>query len=550
MSRVSLAAAHKTSVLLIAFAILLAQLLIFVVPAWGRQTHSGDELTSFLAATGHLAEYSTVRAADTYPAGQWVPASEWQRFLRVEEGRGLSAVANDMFYWDVHPPLYFWLLHGWLHVVPYNLWMGTLLNWLITLVAAVVLYFLAKHLFKEPPFAYLTVAVWLLSPTLLRSAFLARQYVLMTFWTILLAYFLFRFLSSTARKERLLLLIGAVVASVGGMLTHYLFLFVVAGAFFVAMVEIWARIGRAARIGVGLLAAAAAIVALAFVVSGRLGAMIYFFASLETAAIHWDRLPKLGVTLFYLCLPILVALFLVVAGRWVGRSDTAGRATPNSSHETASNDSNGRLLLQLLMLILIPYVVQLILTVTDVFAAHTMTVRYVIYLSPYVALMAVALLVRLDRLRRLVNWFIVLLVGLALVISIPRVQSWINSDRLDLSGVDDAPYVLVDRIIQPTLLLQLDEEQLVYAASQATILERQPDWLPRLAAEGGHYLSYLAPGELLRHPMDATREGREQILEQIAAVACYERISETPFTTGIVTIYRVQPRGGGACPAN
>ena len=538
------------SVALLAIAILIAQLLIFVVPAWGRQAHTGDELTSFLAATGHLAEYNTVRWNETYPAGQWVPASEWQRFLQVEEGRGLPAVANDMFYWDVHPPLYFWLLHGWLHVVPYNLWMGTLLNWMITLLAAVVLYLLAKHLFKEPLFAYLTVAAWLLSPTLLRSAYLARHYVLTTFWTILLAYFLFRFLSSTEKKERLLLLMGAVVASVAGILTHYLFLFVVAGAFFVAMVEIWARIGRAARIGVGLLAAAAAIVALAFVVSGRLGAMTYFSASLETAAIHWDRLPKLGVTLIYLCLPILVALFLVVVGRWVGKSETAGRAMVNSGGETASNDSNGRLLLQLLALTLIPYVVQWILTVIDVFASHTMTVQYVIYLSPYVALMAVALLVRLDHRRRLVNWFIVLLVGLALATSYPRVQSLIDSDRYDLSGVAGAPYVLIDRINVPTFLMQLDEDQLVYAASQGTILERPNDWLPRLAAEGGHYISHLFPADVIRSRRDATLEGREQILEQIAAVACYERISETRLINGMLAIYRVQPRGAGTCPAN
>ena len=65
---------------------------------------SHDESTSFLDATGHQGEYK-----DFELLGQWVPASQWQAFLKPGEFWIFDTIAKDLADFDRALPAYFWL---------------------------------------------------------------------------------------------------------------------------------------------------------------------------------------------------------------------------------------------------------------------------------------------------------------------------------------------------------------------------------------------------------------------------------------------------------
>lgn len=62
-------------------------------------------------------EYYDLVLAEKNPIGAWVPASEWKKFLHIEQPFCFDEIAHALTRFDIHPPLYFWLLHLWALVV-------------------------------------------------------------------------------------------------------------------------------------------------------------------------------------------------------------------------------------------------------------------------------------------------------------------------------------------------------------------------------------------------------------------------------------------------
>ena len=62
------------------------------------------------------------------PSGRWVHAEEWQQFWHPAQLRSPVQVAHDLALNDIHPPLYFWLLHLWGLGIGVAVWSGPLLN--------------------------------------------------------------------------------------------------------------------------------------------------------------------------------------------------------------------------------------------------------------------------------------------------------------------------------------------------------------------------------------------------------------------------------------
>jgi uncharacterized membrane protein len=107
------------------------------------QRVSHDDTISYLAATGHQGEYQQVVDSASAPVAQWVPASRWQAFTRIEDPLPLLTIARDLGHHDIHPPVYFWLLHMWMLLFGGSLWTGPMLNVVIHVLTAVVLWRLA-----------------------------------------------------------------------------------------------------------------------------------------------------------------------------------------------------------------------------------------------------------------------------------------------------------------------------------------------------------------------------------------------------------------------
>jgi hypothetical protein len=198
------------------------------------QRVSHDDTISYLAATGHQGEYQQVVDSASAPVAQWVPASRWQAFTRIEDPLPLLTIARDLGHHDIHPPVYFWLLHMWMLLFGGSLWTGPMLNVVIHVLTAVVLWRLARHLAGSPLAAWGAVGIWATLPAVAQTAVSTRQYSLASLWSITLGWAFIR--TREAPSVRGLLALGTVTAL--GMLTLYPFGLVVAGLGLVCLADL------------------------------------------------------------------------------------------------------------------------------------------------------------------------------------------------------------------------------------------------------------------------------------------------------------------------
>ncbi|NIM77000.1 MAG: hypothetical protein GTO21_10070 [Armatimonadetes bacterium] len=213
-----------------------------------------DEGISYLSATGHQGEYSAI-AKGHYPFGAWVRASEWKRLIRVEKPFCLKQIGSDLAHFDIHPPLFFWVLHLWSLIWGVTLWTGPSLNTAIALLTALTLFGFARYALGNSWQALAVACVWGFSPVVIQISLEARQYDLLALWTVLFIWQILK--CSDLRRQfswREYTVLIAVVAA--GALTQYLFSLAVAGAllFLVARLA-WKDARRLAKgvlsIGVG-----------------------------------------------------------------------------------------------------------------------------------------------------------------------------------------------------------------------------------------------------------------------------------------------------------
>jgi uncharacterized membrane protein len=527
------------SFLAIAF---ISGLILLFLPTWQRQLFVGDELSTFLSATGHLGEYRALREVNSFPAGEWVPASEWQRFLQPESGRGLKKIAQDLSYWDIHPPLYFFLFYGWLHIFAANQWwVGASLNLVFTLGAAVILFHFAKQITNNRLSAFLAVVIWVLSPVFLRAAFLARQYVLLTFWTVLITWILFRFLAASSAKEKLVYLIGLVIVSLAGLLTQYIFLLIIVAVTIVVILG--NRLHPRWYLGLAIiLLAGLSLLLMVFAVSPEVfGALTFLTQGLNSLVIQWDRVPKLMETLFYLGLPIMIALFLIVGVKTICRFTTIELQDRDKS--ATNTRVNKPTIIYLVLLAIIPFGAIAVLYLIGIIPLHAMTSRYVMFLTPFVALIAMVLLANQGGNRLMFSLMGLAMFLLALVTSVTTFRT-LSTYRFDPTIINSAPLVLIDRVV-PVFFPLIDTEKMVFAASPPFLLEHTEDWLPNLTSEGGVYISSVMSNS--REP-DNTYENRDRIVSRIEEQACLTKLTEFDGpNNAAISIFRVWNPGGTSC---
>ncbi|MBW3605801.1 MAG: glycosyltransferase family 39 protein [Actinobacteria bacterium] len=195
---------------------------------------SHDDTISFLAATGHQGEYQRVVDSGLAPVARWVPASRWQAFTQIERPLPLLTIARDLGHHDIHPPVYFWLLHVWSLLVGVYQWTGPALNVLLHALTAVVLWRLAHRIFGATLPASAVAGIWLTLPAVVETAASTRQYSLAALLSVLLVSAFLR--ACDAPTPRTLLAVSAWTTL--GMLTLYTFGLLVAGLGIVALADV------------------------------------------------------------------------------------------------------------------------------------------------------------------------------------------------------------------------------------------------------------------------------------------------------------------------
>lgn len=197
-----------------------------LVGVFGKETLTYDESISCLSATGHQGELGRANDAFRSPVGVWVAASEWKRFLQPEEVFVFGRIADDLAHYDVHPPLYFWLLHLWSLLVGVHVWSGPLLNALLSVMTTVAVFYFARYVLETFDGACAATAIWALSPAVILSTWFARMYELVAPVSLIFVW-LVSFVSDTVERCRARNLALITALSLGCLLTHYLLLFVV-----------------------------------------------------------------------------------------------------------------------------------------------------------------------------------------------------------------------------------------------------------------------------------------------------------------------------------
>lgn len=171
--------------------------------------------------------------------GSWVDGQFFQDALTVD---GLGDLDYSIAYRnqqkDVHPPLYYFIIHTVSALFDGRLskWAGILPNMLCCLLATVLLYAAANRLMKNRALALITAAVWAWSVGGMSTAVFIRMYALLT--CIIMALVLLHLEAFDNVRQGVLkktTMAGLFLVTLMGILTQYYFLiicFFLCGSFF------------------------------------------------------------------------------------------------------------------------------------------------------------------------------------------------------------------------------------------------------------------------------------------------------------------------------
>lgn len=180
---------------------------------------SNDESVSYMCAAATAGIWETSIADMVHRP---ITVADLQRFYDRPTRFDFHAVSLDMARYDVHPPLYFWLLHA-IHV----LWgtsaaTGAFLNVAFGLGILLLLVRLARRLTGSDLAALATAVVWYLSPAAVQIDLEARPYQLMALLALASYMLGLRLIQGSAGRWSW---VGFTMVNMLGLLTHLYFPF-------------------------------------------------------------------------------------------------------------------------------------------------------------------------------------------------------------------------------------------------------------------------------------------------------------------------------------
>ena len=169
----------------------------------------------------------------------WVSGEEYVGYLTAQKGSLFNYAS--VYYnqrGDVHPPLFYLLLHTVSSFAPgvFSKWFGITVNALAILGAIFLLYKATKEHFGGPVIALLVVATYAFSSASVSTTVFLRMYALLTFMIVGMVYAHLAILGDgwEIKKNTRILLI---VFTICGYLTHYYFVIFAIGIALVALIS-------------------------------------------------------------------------------------------------------------------------------------------------------------------------------------------------------------------------------------------------------------------------------------------------------------------------
>lgn len=185
-----------------------------------------DEGISFINASAKMGDWLLTRSAA--PAGTWVPASTWQWYLQPTDPWAFSSISQGLAQWDIHPPVYFWLLHVWALAFGMSAASSIALNVVVAVLTGLALFGLARWVHTDAARAAGTVVFWALSASVVAVSLMARQYGLLALLSVCTVWFaLAQFTRPGVPRPWAPVVLAGLIAL--GLATYYQFAFLVAG---------------------------------------------------------------------------------------------------------------------------------------------------------------------------------------------------------------------------------------------------------------------------------------------------------------------------------
>jgi hypothetical protein len=484
---------------------LLATAVLRITGVAGKRTITHDEGISYLSATGHQGEYSEV-SNGLYPAGNWVHASQLKRFVRLERRFCFKQIGFDLAHYDIHPPLYFWLLHLWSLMFGVNVWTGPSLNVLMAFVATLFLFRLALDTLGDLLEASLVTFTWALSPAVIPVSFEARSYDLLALCTIVFVWQVIKYTDLTKQPGpggSILL----VVSGTAGALTHYHFSLVVLGCIIFSFARLIRRnkrrlITELALIGTGYI--------IFFLIHPDFFLSLQRHRRLLQPFEAQDIIPRISTVVstivgFFVYGALFKYILLSLSTVFIGWLLIA-YFTKRWSLDFARINSTGFYILFFFFWIA---GATLLLYLTFQSSEQAMGTKYLSAAWPFFAFAPVFLLRLCGKFRRVLAvsfCFVLFLFG---IVSVWRSTDVTNKISNPSALLDSSDMIVVDNVrrgILPRILWHVPDNKLVFASDQVDLLDHQDAWLGRLKSKS-LFVSVLSYGN--------TAKQQQQILNLI-----------------------------------
>lgn len=380
-----------------------------------------DEAFTLLAATGHLEDFD-----QRMRAGGAVEAGEMQRLLRPDSLRSWSALSQDLAVHDIHPPLYFWVLHHWLRATGGHAALMRVPNLLFSAVTALLVFVICLRLSdgRHHGLAAVCALLWLLPGGTLGAVFFLRQYALLTLLCVLTVLVLVGMFQGGARRWGRLPLLFAVLTA--GVLTQYQFIGVFAVVTILLLLHAWREEVRREAVMVVLWALLSLVVLVVLTgnLAGALAQPLHWVERSDSRA-TLQRLRAVGTTVYGLMfgsLPVPLGVGMVLVGGVVLVGYCRGVLLRAAVRRIGAEPLPLAAVLAVLVVVVGPYL-------AGFTPMHAMNARYLLMLPPLLMVLVFQLL-RDGAERRVTQ---VLLGGYVLLVGVPGVPRMLGG-----SGTTDA----------------------------------------------------------------------------------------------------------------
>ncbi len=199
-------------------AICVVQLFIFLYFGVQKSYLMNDELFTYGASNNR--EGITME----FPLNQWQDKKLFMEYATPGEDAFCYSIPYYNQTLDVHPPLYYYLIHTISSFRPneFSYWIGVGLNLVFLLGCTVVLYFLTLELFGKKGCAFLVSALFGLTYGALNTLLFVRMYMQFAFFLLLHLWVYAKYWEKERIEKKGYLFLGLTL--IGGALTQYYFL--------------------------------------------------------------------------------------------------------------------------------------------------------------------------------------------------------------------------------------------------------------------------------------------------------------------------------------